>query len=92
METENMYGFIVRNYPPEGGSFCKLEDADERFFTTLEDARADALRRLGDLDDWRKWDGYTEDGSDEIAVEAYHESIVEGCGGVEINREDPAAL
>ena len=53
---------------------------------TISQCRDAVKKELGDLAEWRRWDGLSEDGD----VEAYHESKAEGCGGVAI-RKLPAA-
>lgn len=77
--------FIVYNYEPEGG---RSADFRENIIEveTLEDAREEVRRRLGDLDAWRFWGGHEDEGSGLIEEEAYHESRTPGCGGVHISR------
>jgi hypothetical protein len=49
---------------------------------SLEHCREAVKKELGDLDEWRLWNGLSEDGD----VEAYHESEAEGCGGIAIRK------
>ena len=77
--SETTRYFYVANYPAEGQHVA----AETAEFLTLGDARDEVRHRLGDLADWRKWDGIAEDGD----VEAYHASRRIGCGGVAISKE-----
>lgn len=76
--------FIVYNY-----QFDHSSDFDPKYteVETLEEAREEAKRRLGDLDEWRRWMGHEDDDSEWAAVEAYHESREDLCGGVHISRQ-----
>lgn len=77
--------FIVYNYEPDGGRAADFnEDRIER--TTLDEARDEVRRRLGDIEPWRLWGGHEDDETGLIEVEAYHESREAGCGGVHISR------
>jgi hypothetical protein len=76
--------FIVYNYPPNlpnNGHF--IEDRLE--FSSILEARSEATKRLGDLDQRCHWNGYEARNSALMEVEAYHESDQIGCGGVQIS-------
>lgn len=77
--------FIVYNYEADGERASDF-DAARMECDTLDEARAEVARRLGDIAPWRVWGGHEDDDSGWIEVEAYHESRVEGCGGVHISR------
>lgn len=74
--------YCVSNYGPAGVTVP--EQTVE--FSTLAEAREEVRRRLGDLEDWRKWAGLEDDND----IEAYHASREEMCGGVSISRETSA--
>jgi hypothetical protein len=76
---ENRPVYTVSNYASDG-SWCEANPAE---FHSLEEAREEVGRRLGDLRDWRKWSGLPDDND----VEAYHASREDGCGGVAISKE-----
>lgn len=77
--------FIVYNYEPDGGRAADFNE-DRVEHTSLDDARSDAQKRLGDLDAWRLWGGHEDDDTGLVEVEAYHASREAGCGGVHISR------
>jgi hypothetical protein len=70
--------FVVSSYPAEGERPDDMPADAE--FETLEEARAEVMRRLGatQLADWRRWGGCDND------MEAYHADPHTGCGGVSI--------
>jgi hypothetical protein len=80
-----MLFYVVNDYAPGGEHVLR----NQKVYNTLEDARDEARRRLGDLDDWRKW--FAPD-DDETVVEAYHASREIGCGGVQISKTFAAEI
>ena len=78
--------FVVFDYPPAGEEVAR----NEAEFGTADEARAEVLRRLGDLDDWRRWDGWEEEDSGLFAVEAYCAEKRFDSGGVHISRRATA--
>lgn len=77
--------FIVYNYEADGGRRSDFEE-DRREFETLDEARDEVRRRLGDLETWRLWGGHDDEETGLVEVEAYHESREAGCGGVHISK------
>ena len=77
--------YIVYAYEPDGGNAGDF-DEDRTEHETLDEARADVRKRLGDLGEWRLWGGHEDDDTGLIEVEAYHASRDAGCGGIHISR------
>jgi hypothetical protein len=74
--------FVVYNYPADG------EEAgarDEVWFSDPHTAFAEATLRLGDLDEWRRWNGFEAAESGLTPVIAFRASREPGCGGVQIS-------
>ena len=80
-----MATFTVYNYEPDGGRAGDFRE-NRIECETLDEARQEARKRFGDLDQWRLWGGHEDDDTGLIEVEAYHESREAGCGGVHISR------
>jgi hypothetical protein len=76
--------YIVYNYPPNRHRTEDFRD-NRREFRSLDEARREVKKRLGELDLLCHWTGYEPRGSGLIEVEAYHESDRPGCGGVQIS-------
>ena len=76
--------YIVYNYPPNRHRTEDFRD-NRREFRSLDEARREVKKRLGELDLRCHWTGYEPRGSGLIEVEAYHESDRPGCGGVQIS-------
>lgn len=76
--------FIVYTYPPNRPRTAYFQENRLEFFS-LDEARRDVKKRLGNLDQRCHWTGYEAHGSELIEVEAYHESDQAGCGGVQIS-------